>query len=165
MAGGLIAVALVCTTSALRAQGIAQERDWLQPVAEVPGARHFVPEENRDQIALSQLLIEPSPVIRSLAYPPPALLTGEEDGTASRTLTGAAVGLVAGFTLGWLLDQTIDSGQNCNLLGDCHENFRFIYRVVGSALGAVSGAWLGSRGEMLPDSSHRASLRGRRLPR
>ena len=164
----LIAVALACTTNTLRAQGIAQERGWFRLDAEVPGSLHPVPEEIGDQIAPSRLLMEPRPAFRSLAYPPPAMLAGQEGRTASRTLTYAAIGLVAGFTLEWVLDQAIDPGKNCNLLGECHEslfNSGSFYRVVGSALGAVYGAWAGSRGETLADSCHRASSRGHRLPR
>ena len=55
----------------------------------------------------------PRPVSRSLAFRPPAMPMTEHPGTASRSLKGAGIGLVAGFVVAWWLDYLIESDVAC----------------------------------------------------
>lgn len=147
---GLTAIALACTTGALRAQGVAREGHLFGMDAAVPGSAFSATGECLHQLDPSGLSGEPDPVSRSPAFRPPTIPTTQERGSPSRILRSAGIGLVAGFALGWTLDHTVKKSVTCvgtsEVFYGCDAtipNMRYFYRVTIGALGTVSGALVG----------------------
>ena len=165
---GMTSTALVCTIGALQAQAVAQQGHRSGLDIDVPTATPIADDEGPDKLYLTHFAVETDPDYRSLAFRLPTMPVQRRE-TSSQTLMGAGIGLLAGFTLGLVLDHVVEKVWACDMTG-CYRSTRnhvYFYRVAVSALGTVSGALIASRGEAPSGPQHRvcgSRSNGCRLP-